>query len=64
MYVNYLFGHYQFYMAWKGFKNNKTIDWLLFGLFAALGVLSKYLFIYLLIAMDVFFYYMIVKKKS
>ena len=49
--------------AWKGFKNNKTNDWLLFGLFAALGVLSKYLFIYLLIAMDVFFYYMIAKKK-
>ena len=47
--------------AWKGFKNNKTIDWLLFGLFAALGVLSKYLFIYLLIAMDVFFAYMIIK---
>jgi len=49
--------------CWKGFKNNKTIDWLLFGLFAALGILSKYLFIYLLIAMDIFFLYMIVKKK-
>jgi len=49
--------------AWRGFKNNKTIDWLLFGLFAAIGILSKYLFIYLLIAMDVFFAYMIIKKK-
>ncbi len=49
--------------AWRGFKNNKTIDWLLFGLFAAIGVLSKYLFIYLLIAVDVFFAYMIIKKK-
>ena len=49
--------------AWKGFKSNKTIYWLLFGLFAALGVLSKYLFIYLLIAMDVFFAYMVIKKK-
>jgi len=49
--------------AWKGFKSNKTIDWLLFGLFAGLGVLSKYLFIYLLVAMDVFFAYMIIKKK-
>ena len=49
--------------AWKGFKYNKTSDWLLFGLFAALGILSKYLFIYLLIAMDVFFLYMISKKK-
>ena len=49
--------------GWKGFKDNKTIDWLLFGLFAALGILSKYLFIYLLVAMDVFFCYMIIKKK-
>ena len=49
--------------AWKGFKSNKTIDWLLFGLFAGLGVLSKYLFIYLLIAVDLFFAYMIIKKK-
>ena len=49
--------------CWKGFEDNKTIDWFLFGLFAALGVLSKYLFIYLLIAMDIFFLYMIIKKK-
>ena len=49
--------------AWKGSKDNKTLDWLLFGLFAALGILSKYLFIYLLVAMDVFFSYMLIKKK-
>ena len=49
--------------CWKGFKDNKTSDWLIFGLFAALGVLSHYLFIYLLVAMDVFFLYMIIKKK-
>ena len=49
--------------CWKGIKDNKTVDWLLFGLFAALGILSKYLFVYLLIAIDVFFIYLIVKKK-
>ena len=49
--------------AWKGFKYNKTIDWLLFGIFAAIGILSKYLFIYLLIAMDVFLAYAFFKKK-
>ena len=49
--------------AWKGFKDNKILDWLLFGSFAALGVLSKYLFIYLLAAMDIFLCYMIIKKK-
>ena len=50
--------------AWKGFKDNRILDWLLFGLFAALGILSKYLFIYLLVALDVFFVYMIIKKKA
>ena len=49
--------------CWKGFKDNKTSDWLAFGLFAALGVLSHYLFIYLLVAMDIFFLYMIIKKR-
>ena len=49
--------------CWKGFKDNETSDWLIFGLFAALGVLSHYLFIYLLAGMDVFFIYMILKKK-
>ena len=49
--------------CWKGFKENKISDWLLFGLFAGLGILSKYLFIYLLISLDLFFIYMIFKKK-
>jgi len=48
---------------WKGFKDNKAIDWFLAGLFSGLGFLSKYLFIYLGIAMDVFLIYMIYKKK-
>ena len=48
---------------WKGFRHNKTVDWLLVGLFAGLGFLSKYLFIYLGLAMDIFLIYMIYKKK-
>ena len=48
---------------WKGFKNNKIVDWFLVGLFAGLGFLSKYLFIYLGLAMDIFLIYMIYKKK-
>ena len=51
------------FYSWKGFKYNNTIDWLLFGFFAALGILSKYLFIYLLIGIDVFFIYLIINKK-
>jgi|AP59_1055472.scaffolds.fasta_scaffold25946_2 4-amino-4-deoxy-L-arabinose transferase-like glycosyltransferase len=49
--------------CWRGFRDNETSDWLIFGLCAALGVLSHYLFIYLLAAMDIFFLYMIIKKK-
>ena len=51
------------FYCWKGIQHNKVSDWLLFGVFAALGVLSKYLFIYLLIAIDVLFLYLIANKK-
>ena len=49
--------------CWKGIKQNNYINWLLFGFFAGLGVLSHYLFIYLIIALDLFFIYMIFKKE-
>ena len=48
---------------WKGFKDNKIIDWLLFGLFSGFGFLSKYLFIYLGFGVDIFLIYMIYKRK-
>jgi len=51
------------YYCWKGIKHNDIANWLLFGLFAACGILSKYLFIYLLIAVDIFFIYLIKEKK-
>jgi 4-amino-4-deoxy-L-arabinose transferase-like glycosyltransferase len=49
--------------CWKGINNNNYINWLLFGFFAGLGVLSHYLFIYLLVALDFFFIYLIIIKK-
>ena len=51
------------FYCWRGIKKNDTTSWLLFGLFAGLGILSKYLFIYLLVSLDVFFVYLILKKK-
>jgi len=51
------------YYCWEGIKKNDTTSWLLFGLFAGLGVLSKYLFLYLLVAFDIFFVYLITKKR-
>ena len=45
------------------FKNNKTIDWLLFGLFAGFRNFIK-IFIYLFTnCYGCFFIYMIIKKK-
>jgi len=51
------------FYCWKGLEKNKATDWFLFGFFAGLGVLSKYLFIYLLIAIDILFIYFLINKK-
>ncbi len=42
------------YYYWKCLQLNKKFDWFLFGVFSALGFLSKYLFIYLLISIFLF----------
>tara|TARA_A100001011_G_scaffold396452_1_gene494359 strand:+ start:458 stop:1831 length:1374 start_codon:yes stop_codon:yes gene_type:complete len=52
------------YFCWEGIKHNKTKDWLLLGFFAALGFLSKYLFIYLLIGIKIYFFYKVFKEKK
>ena len=53
------------YYSWKIF-NKKEIyirDCILIGFFAAIGFLSKYLFIYLLVSIDLLFFYSIFIKK-
>jgi len=52
------------YYSWQSFKNDKIYNWILLGLFAALGFLSKYLFIYLLISIMLFFIYYLKKDKK
>ena len=54
------------YYSWKIYqaKEIKFVDCFLIGLFAALGFLSKYLFIYLLISIDLLFIYLIFIKKT
>ena len=54
------------YYSWKIYetKEIKFKDCFLVGLFAALGFLSKYLFIYLLISIDLLFIYLIFIKKN
>ncbi len=52
------------YFFWKSLNFNKNIDWILFGIFSALGFLSKYLFIYILIALFFFFIFNFKKYKK
>ena len=43
------------YFFWKGLRYNKKIYWTLFGILSAFGFLSKYLFIYLLASLFIYF---------
>ena len=54
------------YYSWKIYssKEIKFLDCFLVGLFAAFGFLSKYLFIYLLVSIDLLFIYLIFFKKG
>ena len=54
------------YYTWKIYNSKKVelFDCILLGAVAAFGILSKYLFIYLLVAIDLLFAYLIFIKKS
>ncbi len=54
------------YFSWRiySLKEIKFIDCFLVGLFGALGFLSKYLFVYLLLSIDLLFIYLIFFKKQ
>ena len=54
------------YFSWKIYtsKEIKFTDCFLIGLFAAFGFLSKYLFVYLLVSIDLLFIYLIFIKRE
>ena len=54
------------YYSWKIYDNKKIefFDCFLVGLFAAIGFLSKYLFVYLLVSIDLLFIYLIFIRKT
>ena len=54
------------YFSWKIYssKEIKFIDCFFVGLFAAFGFLSKYLFVYLLVSIDLLFIYLIFIKRE
>jgi len=53
------------YYSWKLFDKQQIVfrDCFWLGVFAAIGFLSKYLFVYLLIAIDLLFFYVIFIKR-
>ncbi len=51
--------------SWRSFNvKDKISNWIFFGLFASFGFLSKYLFIFLLIGIKIFYLYFLIKKKK
>ena len=52
------------YFFWKGLNSQNKTNWVLFGIFSALGFLSKYLFIYILVSLFIYFILNLKKYKK
>ncbi len=50
------------FFTWRCTKYEKPLDYAYLGLFISLGILSKYLFIYLVLGIKLYFIYTIIKK--
>jgi 4-amino-4-deoxy-L-arabinose transferase-like glycosyltransferase len=51
------------YFFFKSIKDNKITHWIFLGVFAALGFLTKYIFVYLLISLFFYLIFILTKKK-
>ena len=51
------------YFTWRCIKYDKPLDFIILGLFFGLGFLAKYLFLYLIISIELLFIYFLIKKK-
>ena len=52
------------FFCWKALRTNFIRHWILFGSFAAFGVLSHYLFFYLLLSLSLLFLNYLIKKET
>ena len=50
--------------SWKSLNEKKITNWIFLGIFAAFGFLSKYIFIFLLLSLIIYFLYNFVKLKK
>ena len=55
---------FSIYFAWRCFKYDKTKDFIYLGILMGLGILSKYLFLYLIIGIKLFFIFLIKRGKK
>ena len=51
------------FFTWRCIKYDKLIDYILLGIFIGIGILTKYLFLYLVLGIKLFFIYNFYKKK-
>jgi hypothetical protein len=52
------------YFFIKSIKDNKVYNWIFFGLFSGLGILTKYIFLYLLASLCLYILIIYLKKKK
>ncbi len=52
------------FYSWKSINYEKTSDLVLLGIFMALGFLTKYIFIYLIVTIKIIFIIKLIKKKN
>ena len=52
------------FYSWKSYKEDNLKNFILLGIVSAIGILSHYLFIYLLFSIDLFFIYIFFIKKE
>lgn len=52
------------YYCWRSITDKNIIDSILFGFFSALGFLTHYSFVFLLLALTIYYMYLLIKKKK
>ena len=52
------------YYCWKSIRDNKLLNWILFGLFSSAGFLTHYSSIFLLLAITMYFIFLLVNKTK
>ena len=58
------FWAFSIFFTWRCVKYNKPLDHVYLGIFIGLGILSKYLFIYLVLGIKLIFYLSNIQKKK